>query len=320
MREPAVKRSLQLKQPDPAKEGVVRQDRMIPPAAQPSNLHRGWHKVTCPGMCCSLPALAASPSTLQLPRALTLSPLTPAPWAEGGADTASSRRDRLPGHAPPPLGEQVDEEERCREHKPREYCWGVSALVGVLFVCWFSQHSAESTMRAELQLQLMGPALDGARGAGEGGKQGGREAAGGTDYSSSGQGGAPSEPSSVGRTEGTGEEEEDEEEAGVVRRVHGNHSDPAGLFTVIPSLLANLPLVSLKECFPADCCWEAHLSCLKETFRQLSRCSPCSASSQLCPGHADNSRPTSTQELPSKKSRCGWGKSAGRTRSGRKGV
>lgn len=71
MRGSAVKRSRQLKQPDPAKEGVGREDRVIPPAAHPKTFHRGWHKVTCPGMCCSLPAplvpaLAASP-TLQPP-------------------------------------------------------------------------------------------------------------------------------------------------------------------------------------------------------------------------------------------------------------
>lgn len=140
--------------PDPAKEGMVRQDSMIPPAAHPRALICRWHKVTCPGTCCSLPAplvpaLAASP-TLQLPRFLTLSPLTkPCPWTgpwgegEAGSYTAPSHRDRLPGDAPPPQGEQVEEEEeeRCRSTAPGStggvslvwlLCWG-------LFVCWFSQ-------------------------------------------------------------------------------------------------------------------------------------------------------------------------------------
>lgn len=39
MRGGDAKRSLQLKQPDPAKEEVLRQDSMIPPAAHPSTLH-----------------------------------------------------------------------------------------------------------------------------------------------------------------------------------------------------------------------------------------------------------------------------------------
>lgn len=137
-------------------------------------------------------------------------------------------------------------------HSPRGRCWGVCGLDALLGFCLFAgfpSSSAESTMRAELQLQLMGPALAGARGAGEGGKEGGREAAGGTHYSSPGQGGAPSEPSSVSRAGGTGEEEEEEggslqpgpeRQGGIATwsqgdaRIHGDPSDPAGLFTVIP--------------------------------------------------------------------------------------
>lgn len=73
----------------------------------------------------------------------------------------------------------MEEEDRCREHGPRGYCWGVSGLDAVLGFCLFAgfpRASEESTMRAELQLQLMGPAFTepGEQGR-EGGRGGGRK-------------------------------------------------------------------------------------------------------------------------------------------------
>lgn len=231
---------------------------------------------------------------------------------------------------------EEEEEESCREHSPREDRWGVSGLAALLGFCLFAgfpSASAESTMRAGLQLQLMGPALAAARGAGKGGKDGGREAAGGTQHSSPGQGGAPSEPSRVGRTEGRGEEDEEKEEeggslqpgperqGGIATRAQGD----AGDLVVSIQILLGSSLLHPSSCIPkrmSSCRLLLGSTSSLPEGKQLSHCSPCTwnASSQHCPGHADNSTSTSTQGLHSSKSRCGWGKNAGRKHSGRKGV
>lgn len=113
---------------------------MIPPAAHPRTLHCRWHKGTCPGMCCSLPAPSACSGSIPHPAAPQI-PSHPSPAQGQLPGVRGSRHTQHPHTGPGSQGTplhpwvsrlKVEEEERCRDTAPEDVA-GVSV---VWMLCW----------------------------------------------------------------------------------------------------------------------------------------------------------------------------------------